>query len=70
MNMLRLVSVSIAVIVSAMLLGASVCDSVVLAPNFRGAPASLEHARGGMHATNPDTLFRVAASTRVTGSAR
>ena len=61
MNMLRIVSVSTAVIVSAMLLGASVYDSVVMAPNYRGAPASLEHARGFMHATNPGTLFRVLA---------
>jgi uncharacterized membrane protein len=56
---LRLVSVAIALIVSAMLLGASVYESVVLAPNLQGAPASLEYARGFYHVTNPGVLFRV-----------
>lgn len=58
-NTIRIVAVALAVVVSAMLLGASVYDSVVLAPNLQGAPASLEHARGFMHVTNPGTLFRV-----------
>ena len=56
---LRLVSVAIALVASAMLLGAGVYESVVVAPNFHGAPASLEHARGFYHATNPGTFFRV-----------
>jgi uncharacterized membrane protein len=56
---LRLVSVAIALIVSAMLLGAAVYESVVLAPNLQGAPASLEHARGFYHVTNPGVFFRV-----------
>src|SRR5438309_9975896 len=55
----RLVSVAIALILSAMLLGAGVYESVVVAPNFQGAPASLEHARGFYHAANPGVLFRV-----------
>ena len=42
-----------------MLLGAGVYESVVVAPNFQGAPASLEHARGFYHATNPGMFFRV-----------
>ena len=56
---LRLVSVGIALVVSAMLLGAAVYESVVLAPNLQGAPTSLEHARGFYHVTNPGVFFRV-----------
>lgn len=56
---LRLVSVAIALVVAAMLLGASVYESVVLAPNLQGAPTSLEHARGFYHVTNPGVFFRV-----------
>jgi hypothetical protein len=56
---LRLVSVAIALVLSAMLLGAGVYESVVVAPNFQGAPTSLEHARGFYHATNPGMFFRV-----------
>jgi hypothetical protein len=56
---LRLVSVAIALVLSAMLLGAGVYESVVVAPNFQGAPTSLEHARGFYHVTNPGMFFRV-----------
>src|SRR6266853_6537377 len=56
---IRLVSTAIALVASAMLLGAGVYESVVVAPNFHGAPASLQHARGFYHATNPGMLFRV-----------
>jgi hypothetical protein len=56
---LRLISAAIALVLSAMLLGAGVYESVVVAPNFQGAPASLEHARGFYHATNPGMFFRV-----------
>jgi len=56
---LRLVSVAIALVASAMLLGAGVYESVAVAPNFQGAPTSLEHARGFYHATNPGMFFRV-----------
>jgi uncharacterized membrane protein len=55
---IRLFVPVLAVIVSATLLGASLYDQVVLAPNLMGAPASLEHARGFMHAASPATLFR------------
>jgi hypothetical protein len=55
---LRLVSTAIALALSVMLLGAGVYESVVLAPNLQGAPASLEHARGFYHATNPGMFFR------------
>jgi hypothetical protein len=56
---LRLISAAIALIVSAVLLGAGVYESVVLAPNLQGAPISLEHARGFYHVTNPGAFFRV-----------
>jgi hypothetical protein len=56
---LRLVSVSVALVLAAMLLGAGVYESVAVAPNFHGAPTSLEHARGFYHATNPGMFFRV-----------
>ena len=56
---LRLISVAIALVASAMLLGAGVYESVVVAPNFQGAPISLEHARGFYHAANPGMFFRV-----------
>ena len=55
---LRLVSVAIALVLSAMLLGTGVYQNVVDAPNYMGAPASLEHARGFYHATNPGMFFR------------
>jgi len=56
---IRLVSAAIALVASAMLLGAGVYESVVLAPNLQGAPTSLEHARGFYHVTNPGVFFRV-----------
>jgi len=56
---LRLTVVAIALGLSAMLLGTGVYQNVVDAPNYVGAPASLEHARGFYHATNPGTFFRV-----------
>jgi len=56
---LRLASVAIALVLSAMLLGAGIYESVAVAPNFQGAPTSLEHARGFYHATNPGMFFRV-----------
>jgi hypothetical protein len=56
---LRLVSVGVALVLSAMLLGTGLYQNVVDAPNYMGAPASLEHARGFYHATNPGEFFRV-----------
>jgi Domain of unknown function (DUF1772) len=56
---LRLVSASIALVLAAILLGAGVYESVVLAPNLQGAPTSLERARGFYHVTNPGAFFRV-----------
>ena len=55
---LRLVSVAIALVLAAMLLGTGVYQNVVDAPNYMGAPSSLEHARGFYHATNPGVFFR------------
>jgi hypothetical protein len=56
---LRLVSVAIALVLAAMLLGTGIYQNVVDAPNYMGAPASLEHARGFYHATNPGMFFSV-----------
>jgi hypothetical protein len=56
---LRLISATIALALSAMLLGTGAYESVVVAPNLQGAPSSLEHARGFYHATNPGIFFRV-----------
>jgi hypothetical protein len=55
---LRLLVVAIALVLSAMLLGTGIYQNVVDAPNYTGAPTSLEHARGFYHATNPGTFFR------------
>src|SRR5258707_3259727 len=55
---LRLLVVAIALVFSAMLLGTGLYQNVVDAPNYMGAPASLEHARGFYHATNPGMFFR------------
>ena len=41
------------------LFGASLYDTVVLAPNFRGGPAALEHGRLFMAHATPANLFRV-----------
>ena len=63
---LRMISTAIALALSAMLLGAGVYESVVVAPNLSGAPPSLEHARGFYRATNPGMFFRVLApSTQI-----
>jgi hypothetical protein len=61
---LRLGFVAIALVLSVMLFGAGVYESVVVAPNFQGAPTSLEHARGFYHATNPGTFFRMLSPAR------
>ena len=58
---LRLASVAIALVLSATLLGASVYQSVVDAPNYHGGSVALEHARGFYHAVNPGVFFRAVA---------
>lgn len=51
-----------AIIFLGALFGASVYESVVMAPNYRAdIPESLEHVRRFMSVTNPGTFFRVAA---------
>jgi hypothetical protein len=54
----HLVFVAIALVSSAMLLGTGLYQSMVGAPNLKGAPTSLEHARGFYRATNPGMFFR------------
>jgi len=46
---------------AALLLGASVFESVVMAPNFQSGAQALDHARQFMTAANPGTFFRVVA---------
>ena len=60
MNLLRLISAASALVVLTMLLGAAVYESIVVAPNFQGAPTSLEHARGFYHVTNPGDILQSA----------
>ena len=51
-----------AIIFLGVLLGASIYESVVMAPNYRAnIPESLEHARKFMSVTNPGNFFRIAA---------
>jgi uncharacterized membrane protein len=59
---------SAAVVLVGFLLGAGIYESVVLVPNFAAdIPASLEHFRAFMTASNPGTFFRsVAPITQVT----
>src|SRR5215203_2799558 len=45
----------------ALLLGASVFESVVMAPNFQSGAQALDHVRQFMAAANPGTFFRVVA---------
>jgi Domain of unknown function (DUF1772) len=60
---LRLVTAAVALVLTAMLLGTGVYQNVVDAPNYRGGPTSLEHARGFYHATNPGNFFRAMVPT-------
>ena len=59
---LRLVSAAIVLVLSGIMLGADVYESVMLAPNLQGAPTSLEHARGFYHLTDPGVFFRVVST--------
>jgi hypothetical protein len=59
MATLRLVLIVLGLFALSALLGASIYDGVVLAPNLRGGPAGLEHGRLFMSRANPGTLFRV-----------
>lgn len=52
---------AIALLGSGALLGATLYDAVVLAPNLRGGPSGLEHGRLFLSAATPADLFRVLA---------
>jgi hypothetical protein len=56
---LRLVLMALGLFGLSALVGASIYDGVVLAPNLGGGPAGLEHGRLFMSRANPGTLFRV-----------
>ncbi len=56
---LQLVATSLACLGFSGLLGASLYDTVVLAPNLNGGPAALEHGRLFMARATPANLFRV-----------
>jgi len=51
----------IALLGSGALIGASLYDAVVLAPNLRGGPSGVEHGRLFLVAATPANLFRVLA---------
>ncbi len=59
MTNLRLVLSVLGLFALSALLGASIYDAVVLAPNLQGGPTGLEHGRLFMSRANPGTLFRV-----------
>ena len=59
MATLRLVLIVLGLFALSALLGASLYDQVVLAPNLQGGPADLEHGRLFLSRANPGTLFRV-----------
>jgi hypothetical protein len=56
---LQLVATCLATLGFSALVGASLYDTVVLAPNFKGGPPALEHARLFMARATPANLFRV-----------
>ena len=60
---LQLVATSLASLGVSGLFGASLYDAVVLAPNFKGGPATLEHGRLFMVNATPANLFRVLSPT-------
>jgi len=60
---LQLVATSLASLGFSGLFGASLYDTVVLAPNLKGGPAALEHGRLFMVNATPASLFRVLSPT-------
>jgi hypothetical protein len=60
---LQLVATSLAFLGFSGLFGASLYDTVVLAPNLKGGPAALEHGRLFMANATPANLFRVLSPT-------
>jgi Anthrone oxygenase len=62
MSKIRELILCLAVISVGALLGGSLYDSLVIAPNFRvGVPQSLEHLRQFMAVANPGSFFRLIA---------
>lgn len=59
--MLRELVTDAALLNTGALFGASLYDAVVLAPNLRGGPQGLEHARLFLSRATPANLFRVAS---------
>lgn len=59
MSNLPRIAIIVALLCTGVLLGASLYDAVVLAPNLQGGPAGLEHGRLFMAAATPANLFRV-----------
>jgi uncharacterized membrane protein len=60
---LRLVATGLASLGVSGLFGASLYDTVVLAPNLKGGPPALEHGRLFMVNATPANLFRVLSPT-------
>src|SRR5690349_10832337 len=60
---LQLAAISLAALGFSGLFGASLYDTVVLAPNLKGGPATLEHGRLFMVHATPANLFRVLSPT-------
>jgi len=60
---LQLVATCLAALGFSGLFGASLYDTVVLAPNLKGGPATLEHGRLFMVNATPANLFRVLSPT-------
>ena len=56
---LRFVATGLASLGFSGLFGASLYDTVVLAPNLKGGPAALEHGRLFMAKATPANLFRI-----------
>ncbi|MFN8012602.1 MAG: hypothetical protein U0P81_14630 [Holophagaceae bacterium] len=59
MRTLRVLATATAVLGTGALVGASLYDAVVLAPNLQQGPEALEHGRLFMTAATPANLFRV-----------
>jgi Domain of unknown function (DUF1772) len=60
MSTIKELLLCLAIILLGSLLGGSVYDAIVMAPNYRvGIPQSLEHVRQFMAVANPGSFFRV-----------
>jgi len=60
---LQLVATCLAALGVSGLFGASLYDSIVLAPNLKGGPPALEHGRLFMANATPASLFRILSPT-------